>query len=72
VWDEVLSNDAEEWIDAGDEVIAIMHVGVRGRRSGIVVERRECHVWTLRERKLWRLRIYATKTESLEAVGLSE
>ncbi len=72
VWGEVLSNDAEEWIDAGDEVIAVMHVGARGRRSGVAVERREWHVWTLRDGKLRRLRIYATRAEALEAVGLSE
>jgi len=71
VWGEVFSNDLEELIDAGDDVIAVMHVGARGRRSGIEVERREWHVWTLRDRKLWRLRIYATKAEALEADGLS-
>ena len=70
-WDE-LTYDAEEWIDAGDDVIAALHVWARGRQSGVPVERREWHVWTLRDRKLWRLRVYATKTEALEAVGLSE
>ena len=69
---ELLSNDVEEWIDAGDEVIAVMHIRARGRRSGVPVERREWDVWTLRDGKLWRLRIYATKSEALEAVGLSE
>jgi ketosteroid isomerase-like protein len=70
-WDE-LTYDAEEWIDAGDDVIAALHVRARGRQSGVPVERREWHVWTLRDSKLWRLRIYATKPEALEAVGLSE
>ena len=70
-WRE-LSYDAEEWIDAGDDVIAALHVQARGRQSGVPVERREWHVWTLRGSKLWRLRVYATKTESLEAVGLPE
>ena len=44
----------------------------RGALVGVAVEPRECHVWTLRDGKLWRLRIYATKSEALEAVGLSE
>jgi ketosteroid isomerase-like protein len=70
-WDE-LTYDAEEWIDAGDDVIAALYVRARGRHSQVPVERREWHVWTLREGKLWRLRIYATKTEGLKAAGLSE
>jgi ketosteroid isomerase-like protein len=49
-----------------------MRIRARGRSSGAVVERREWHVWTLRDGKLWRLRIYVTEAEALEAVGLSE
>ena len=70
-WNE-LSYEAEEWIDAGDDVIVGLHAEARGRQSGVPVERREWHVWTLRGSKLWRLRVYATKAEALEAVGLSE
>jgi ketosteroid isomerase-like protein len=40
-WSELLANDVEEWIDAGDEVIAAMRIRARGRSSGAVVERRE-------------------------------
>ena len=60
--------EVEEWIDAGDYVIAVL----RGKRSGVPVEQRESHVWTLREGKLRRLRIYASKDEALKAVGLAE
>jgi ketosteroid isomerase-like protein len=72
VWGEQSFNNLKELIDAGDDVIAVMHVGARGRRSGVAVERREWHVWTLRDGKLWRLRIYATKSEALEAAGVWE
>jgi ketosteroid isomerase-like protein len=71
-WSELLSNDVEEWIDAGDDVIAAMHIRARGRSSGVTVERREWDVWTLRNGKLWRLRIYTSRAEALEAVGLTE
>ena len=66
------STDAEEWIDAGEDVVVALHVRARGRQSGVPVDQRIWHVWTLRDRKLWRLRIYATRAEALEAVGLSE
>jgi uncharacterized protein len=64
--------EVEEWIDAGDDVIAVLRSRGRGKRSGIPVEELQSHVWTLRDGKLWRLRIYATKAEALTAVGLEE
>src|SRR3954452_9572172 len=64
--------EVDEWIDAGDQVIAVMHTWARGKMSGVNVERREAHLWTLRDGKLWRLRVFPTKDEALEAVGLRE
>jgi ketosteroid isomerase-like protein len=59
-WEE-FSTDAEEWVDAGDDVIAVVHDRARGKRSGVQVERRQWHVWTVRNGKLQRLRIYRDK-----------
>jgi ketosteroid isomerase-like protein len=70
VWDEY-GHEVEEWIDAGDDVIAVMHWWGQGKQSGLRVEERTSHVWTLRDGKLWRLRIYATKADALKAVGMS-
>jgi ketosteroid isomerase-like protein len=65
--------EVTEWIDGGgDHVIAVMHTWGRGKMSGVPVERREAHLWTLREGKLRRLRVFETKTEALEAAGLRE
>jgi len=71
VWDE-FSSEAEEWIDAGDHVIAVVRDSAKGKHSGVAVEQRQTHVWKLRDGKLWRLRIYSTKAQALEALGLSE
>ena len=68
-WDE-FSTDVEEWIDAGDDVIAVVHDRASGRHSRVQVERRQWHVWMVRNGKLWRLRIYATRAEALAAAGL--
>ena len=67
-----VDGEVEEWIDAGDEVIAAMHVWGQGRRSAVPVEVREFHVWTVRDGKLALLRIYAHRSEALKAVGLEE
>ena len=63
-WD----SDLEELIDAGDDVIALMHVRAKGRYSGVPVEWRQAHLWTLRDGRLARLRVYDSRDEALEAI----
>ncbi len=70
-WSE-FGSDVEEWIDAGDEVIAVMHLWGRGRGSGVAVEGRQSHVWTVRGGKMLRLRVYDTRDEALKAAGLED
>jgi ketosteroid isomerase-like protein len=62
----------DEFIDGGSEVIAVLRQSGQGRRSGAPFERRETHVWSVREGKLWRLRTYRDRAEALRAVGLEE
>ena len=66
------TTDIEEWIDAGDAVIAVMHVRARGKQSGVQVESRYWQVCNVREGKLWRFWAYATEDEALKAAGLEE
>jgi uncharacterized protein len=64
--------EVEEWIDAGESVIAVLHVRARGRQSGVPLDFRQAQVWTVQNGKLTRLRIYQEKVQALEAVGLRE
>src|SRR5215218_3320833 len=64
-WDSFTA-EVEEWIDTGDQVIAIVHDRARGKLSGVDVEQRNAHLWTIRDGKLLRLRIYPSKTEALK------
>jgi ketosteroid isomerase-like protein len=70
----VLDYDSEilELLDAGDQVVAVMRIWGRGKTSAAPFERHESHVWTLRERKLWRLRSFPDRVEALRAAGLEE
>jgi uncharacterized protein len=63
--------EPEEFIDAGDRVVAILRLHAKGRGSGVDVERLDGAVWTLRDGKCIRLDCYGSKAEALEAVGLS-
>ena len=62
----------EEFIEAGDRVVAILRVHAKGRQSGLEVERVDGAVWTLRDGKCVRLDYYGNREQALEAAGLSE
>jgi len=62
----------EEFIEVGDELVAVVHTTARGHGSGIRVENRVAHVWTFRDGKATRFRVYLSKEQALEAVKLSE
>jgi ketosteroid isomerase-like protein len=61
--------EPEEYIDAGDRVVAVLRVYAKGRGSGVDVERVDGAVWTLQNGKAVRLDYYGSKAEALEAAG---
>ena len=64
--------EPEEFIDAGDRVVAVLRVYAKGRGSGVEIERLDGAVWTVRNGKGIRLDYYGSKAEALEAAGLRE
>jgi ketosteroid isomerase-like protein len=57
-------------IDRGDDVVVTYRVHGRGRGSGVAVDQRITLVWTLRDRKVARVRAYLERAEALEVAGL--
>ena len=66
------SAEPQDFIDAGDHVVVEVHEHGEGKGSGVPFERTHIQVWTLRNRRLVRWRLFADKAEALEAAGLSE
>ena len=62
----------KELIDAGDEVVVVIHETVRARESDAAIDRDLIQVVTAREGKAMKMRVYETRKEALEAAGLSE
>ena len=62
--------ELEEIVDAGDEIVVIAHQKGIGRASGAAVEKRLPQVWTVRDGKAVRWRIYRERAEALAAAGL--
>jgi ketosteroid isomerase-like protein len=74
-WDEMFDDlraEPSELIDAGEQVIAMIHLTARMKGSEASIDMRFGIVWTLRDGKIVRGREYATREESLQAAGLSE
>ena len=69
-WDFV-EYEHEELIDAGDHVVHFLRSRVRGRGSGIeLIADPYAQVWTLRDRKITRVKVFRDRDRALEAVGL--
>jgi ketosteroid isomerase-like protein len=63
--------DVEEFIEAGDDVVASSVMHVRGR-DGVEARARAAWVFTFRDGVVIRASMYQTKLDALEALGLRE
>jgi ketosteroid isomerase-like protein len=71
MFDEV-RNEADEIIDAGDQVVVAHHASGKQKRTGIPVDMHYAVVYTMESGKMRRGREYATRSEALTAVGITE
>jgi ketosteroid isomerase-like protein len=61
-----------EVIDAGDEVLVILHERARMRGADATLERELPELYTVSDGLITRLRIFQTRDQALKAVGLEE
>jgi ketosteroid isomerase-like protein len=64
--------ELEELFDAGSDVVLVTRHHGTGRASGVSVDTLVAYVLTLRDDKLFRVRIFDTKGQALEAAGVRE
>ncbi len=70
-WRE-LRFELEELIPAGERIVAAyLQTGI-GRVSGIPIELRGGHIWTMRDGKALRLEVHVNRAAAFEAAGLSQ
>jgi ketosteroid isomerase-like protein len=69
---EMFRQEAEEFIEEGDDVVVL--VRMHGRLRGSIQELEDTggHIWTFRDDRVVRFRAFDTSAEALEAAGLSE
>jgi ketosteroid isomerase-like protein len=64
--------EAREFIGAGEHVITVLHEKAGIADSEVALERDVFQVWTLRDGLVVKWRVFETREEALEAVGLSD
>ena len=47
----------EEFVDAGDRVVVVFRFQGIGRESGVPIDERLCHVWTVRDGRAVRMEV---------------
>lgn len=60
----------EQAFEHGDHVVVVVAMSGRGRASGVPVEERIAHLWTVRDGIATRLQAYTDPADALEAAGL--
>jgi ketosteroid isomerase-like protein len=64
--------EPEEFIDAGDDVVVLLHEYRRGRGSGVELETKTALVVAVRGGRVVRIQGYMDRDAALAAAGLSE
>ena len=62
-----VSFEADDFIEVGDRVVIPTMLRTRGRTTGIETEQRVVQVWELKDELAFRIEVYATVEEAMEA-----
>jgi ketosteroid isomerase-like protein len=64
--------EAEEFTEAGNQVLVVVHLTGRGSGSGMEIDQRFFQVYAVRNGKIIRMVEFVTRDEALEAAGFLE
>jgi ketosteroid isomerase-like protein len=70
-WSE-FTMEPEEFLDAGEHVVAFILTRATGQGSGVALERHDAMVYEVRDGRTVRLDYYNNRDEALKALGLAE
>jgi ketosteroid isomerase-like protein len=69
-WEEHLV-EAEEFVDASDRVLAVVHLTGRGAASGMEIDQRFFQVYEVRDNKIVRMIEFVTRADAMNAAAKS-
>jgi ketosteroid isomerase-like protein len=67
-WERPFRIEAEELIQRGDRILALIHWSGRGKGSGVEIDDRGAHLWTFRDGQVVRYDTYRDRDEARAAL----
>jgi ketosteroid isomerase-like protein len=64
--------EADDYLEFGDQVVVLATYRGRGKGSGVDIVQRGAHVFELRDRKVVRLEIFASREKALASVRATQ
>ena len=64
------SAELKELVEAGDELISVLHETASMGETGVTLDRDLVQLWAVRNGRVIFLRVFPSKAEALEAAGL--
>ena len=61
---------SEDFLEAGDDVVALNRILAKTRRDGVVIEHFPAAVWTIEDGKVVRIRFFLERDAALAAAGI--
>ena len=68
---EGYSQDVEELIELGEDVVVVLRISARGGGSGVPVAQQLAVLWTFEDGKAIRARSFTSREEALAAAGMT-
>jgi ribosomal protein S18 acetylase RimI-like enzyme len=62
--------EAEDFVAVGDSVVVLARYTGRGKDSGVAVDTKGAHLWTLRDGRAVRLEVFSSRERALAAAGV--
>jgi ketosteroid isomerase-like protein len=68
-WERPLTIEADEYIESGDRILALVRWKGRGKESGAEMEASGAHLWTFRDGLVVNYGVYRDRDEARAALG---
>ena len=68
---DLVEFEPERFIESGDHIVVVIRLRGTGKGSGVPVEDRIAHLWTMRDGKAWRMQVYSDPDEAIRDIATS-
>jgi uncharacterized protein len=60
----------QRFFETGDKIVVVLEIAGRGKVSGVPVEERIAHLWTIHDGRVTELQVFSDPNAALDAAGL--